>query len=325
MEERDVLKGVGYIFPGQASQKVGMGEDLLNAFPAYSAKFHELNAASSKDLLGLCLKGPEEALNDTVNTQPCIYAVSVSIYHVLKEMGLGIPQAVAGHSLGEYSALNGAGVFGYVQGLRYVQYRADFMKDAAEKNPGVMYAISKPNFDVLWNIFSIISGKGVIKIANYNSPKQVVVAMQATLEEKALQLLREAGRIIKLPVNGAFHTSLMTEANSKLYNAHFNQSAFGYPHCQVYSNYDGSPSKDPLLIGSKLINQMPSSVRWVDTINNMYNDGVRTYVEVGPGNVLANLMKHFDLPDVTVLSTRNVEGLNQVIEHLQTIKKVVMY
>jgi [acyl-carrier-protein] S-malonyltransferase len=284
---------IGFVFPGQSSQYVGMGKELI----AYHSAFEIFDLANSilgKDLKSLCLDGPEEELQKTINTQPAVFVVSCICLELLKSIGI-IPNIVAGHSLGEYSALVASGVIGLKEGLTLVAKRARLMEEAAEKRPGAMAAILGLDISEVAKVVEDLQGEGIINIANFNCPGQQVVSGEKEVIRKAEAIFEKIGakRVVFLQVDGAFHTPIMKEAEEKLCD-YLETISFKDAKVPIVSNSTSQISTDALEIKEALSRQMTSSVSWQQSIEKMLETGVKTFVEVGPGKVLSGLIRRID-------------------------------
>lgn len=284
-----------YVFPGQGSQYVGMGQELYNSNPKAKEMFEKANEILGFRITDIIFNGTDEDLKQTKVTQPSIFLHSVITYMCLEEKPE--PAMVAGHSLGEFSALVAAGALSFEEGLKLVSIRAKAMQKACELNPSTMAAVLNLDFDIIDKICSEIDE--VVVAANYNSPGQVVISGSNKGIEIAMEKMKEAGakRAIKLAVGGAFHSPLMLPAQEELSIA-INQTNFKTPVCPIYQNVDAKPYKNPEQIRENLIKQLTSPVRWTTTIQNMIADGAKHFIELGPGNVLQGLIAKIDR-DVT--------------------------
>lgn len=284
-----------YVFPGQGSQYVGMGQELYNSNPKAKEMFEKANEILGFRITDIIFNGTDEDLKQTKVTQPSIFLHSVITYMCLEEKPE--PAMVAGHSLGEFSALVAAGALSFEEGLKLVSIRAKAMQKACELNPSTMAAVLNLDFDIIDKICSEIDE--VVVAANYNSPGQVVISGSNKGIEIAMEKMKEAGarRVLQLPVGGAFHSPLMLPAQEELSIA-INQTNFKTPVCPIYQNVDAKPYKNPEQIRENLIKQLTSPVRWTTTIQNMIADGAKHFVELGPGNVLQGLIAKIDR-DVT--------------------------
>lgn len=282
--------GTAYIFPGQGSQSVGMGQAHYQQNEQFAHYIDRANEVLGFDLKTIMFEGPADKLKQTEFTQPAIFLHSIALYNTLDTS----PDMVAGHSLGEFSALVACGAVSFDDALRIVRRRGELMQQAGEENPGTMAAVIGMNDKVVEQICEQAAkqlGKEVIA-ANYNCPGQIVISGDVEAVEKAVELLKEEGcRLAKiLPVSGAFHSSLMQPAYDGLKES-LEQISVNEPACPVYSNYTAEPTIDPEEIRSNVLNQLLNPVLWTQTLVNMHEDGADSFIEVGPGNVLQGLVK----------------------------------
>ena len=280
-----------YIFPGQGAQFVGMGQDLYNLNEETKALFEKANEILGFRITDIMFNGTEEDLKQTKVTQPAIFLHSVILAKAIGESFK--PSMVAGHSLGEFSALVSAGALSFEDGLKLVAKRANAMQKATESVPGTMAAILGLDDVIVEEICAEIND--VVVAANYNCPGQLVISGSVSGVDKACEKLLEAGakRALKLNVGGAFHSPLMEAAKQEL-QAAIEDVDIQIPVCPIYQNYDALPYQDPVAIKINLINQLTGAVRWTQTVQTMLADGAEAFVEVGPGNVLQGLVKKVD-------------------------------
>lgn len=278
-----------FVFPGQGAQFVGMGKDLYENNPVAKEMFDKANDILGFNITDLMFNGTDEDLRQTKVTQPAIFLHSVIL---AKTMGADFaPDMVAGHSLGEFSALVAAGALSFEDGLRLVSARAMAMQKACEIKPSTMAAVIALPDEKVEEICASVT-EGVVVPANYNCPGQLVISGSIEGIDAACEKLLAAGakRALKLKVGGAFHSPLMEPARAELADAIAN-TAFHTPKCPVYQNVDAKPQTDPEAIKKNLIAQLTAPVRWTQTVQNMVADGVVSFTEVGPGAVLQGLVK----------------------------------
>jgi len=292
---------LAFVFPGQGSQYVGMGQAIAQAYPAGRAALDEADAALGGGLLKLMFDGPEEELRKTANTQPAILAVSSAVHRVLmKEAGgsFQFPAFYAGHSLGEYSALVAAGAMSLQDGIRAVRARGTFMQDAVPAGEGAMAAIlglEPPRVkEACAEAREQEPGK-IVEPANYNSPEQTVIAGHAPAVDRAIAICKAKGakRALPLPVSAPFHCSLMSPVQPKLAEV-LGGFQIRQPNAPVIANATAEPNTDPERIIPLLLTQVTAPVRWVETIQQMVLRGVDTLIELGPGKVLTGLARRID-------------------------------
>lgn len=280
-----------YIFPGQGAQFIGMGQDLYNLNEETKALFEQANDILGFRITDIMFAGTEEDLKQTNVTQPAIFLHSVIL---AKALGKSFqPAMVAGHSLGEFSALVAAGALSFEDGLKLVAKRANAMQKACEAQPSTMAAILGLDDETVEKICAQV--EDVVVAANYNCPGQLVISGTIEGVDKACVLLTEAGakRAIKLNVGGAFHSPLMEPAKVEL-QAAIEETEIKAPICPIVQNVDAKPYTDPEHIKANLIAQLTGAVRWTQTVQQMLADGAEVFVEVGPGNVLQGLVKKVD-------------------------------
>ncbi|WP_314957084.1 ACP S-malonyltransferase [Hoylesella loescheii] len=287
-----------YVFPGQGAQFAGMGKDLYDSKPLAKELFDKANDILGYSITDIMFNGTDEQLKETKITQPAVF-----LHSVISALCLGdefTPAMVAGHSLGEFSALVAAGALSFEDGLRLVYARAMAMQKTCEVAPGTMAAIVGLDDETVEKICQQVSTTGnVVVAANYNCPGQLVISGNIDAVNQACELLKEAGakRALPLKVGGAFHSPLMQPAKDELQTA-IENTTFAEPKCPVYQNVDGQPHTAPEEIKKNLIAQLTSSVRWTSSVQNMIKDGANDFTECGPGKALQGMIGRID-KDVT--------------------------
>ncbi len=284
-----------YVFPGQGAQFVGMGKDLYEQSPLAKELFEKANEILGFRITDLMFEGTPEDLKQTKVTQPAVFLHSVISAFVLGEDFK--PDMVAGHSLGEFSALVAAGALSFEDGLKLVYARAMAMQKACEIEPSTMAAVLGLSDEDVEEVCDSITELVVVP-ANYNCPGQLVISGSIEGIDKACELLKQRGakRALKLPVGGAFHSPLMEPARQELQTA-IEKAVVSTPVCPVYQNVNANPQTDPESIKKNLIAQLTAPVRWTQTVKNMINDGADEFIELGPGDVLKGLVKKVN-PDI---------------------------
>jgi len=284
-----------FVFPGQGSQKVGMGREWAERSAAAKSAFDEANEALGFDLATLCWEGPEEELQRTANTQPAILTVSVAIHRALVDEGVAMPGAMAGHSLGEYSAHVAAGTLSLADAVRLVRRRGELMQEAVPEGVGAMAAVLGLDAGEVEAVAAEAAQGEVCSVANFNSPEQTVIAGNRGAVERAMALAKERGakRAIPLPVSAPFHCALMAPAREGLL-PDLEATTFATPSVPVVVNVDARPVSEGAAARDALIRQVDGPVRWVESVRRLVEMGGRRFVEVGPGAVLSGLIRRID-------------------------------
>src|SRR5580765_6922134 len=299
---------VGFVFPGQGSQSVGMGRALAEAYPGIRSLYEEASSVLGYDIATLCFEGPVEQLNLTEYTQPALLVSSIAALHAFKPLGI-TPVAVAGHSLGEYSALVAAGGVTYRDAVAIVQKRGRYMAEAVPSGTGLVAALLGLAVDVVREVCRDASSVGVVAAANFNSPGQIVIAGEKAAVERAIELAKAKGckKAIPLPVSVPVHTPLMRKAADRLAGdlALITWSDLKIP---LINNAEAKALTKASDIQASLVRQLPSSVLWEDSVQTMAAMGVTTFVEVGPGTVLSGLIKRI-LPDAVSMNVNDPKSL----------------
>jgi len=311
------MSKLAFVFPGQGAQYVGMGEDLWKNFPYVKDLFEEANEILGFDLKRLCFEGPESELKKTENTQVCVFLVSLaSALVVEKELGFR-PDYLAGHSLGEYTALCVAGVIPFREALRLVRKRGEFMRDSCPEGVGAMAALLGLERDRAFELCQKARREGEVLVpANFNCPGQIVISGHKEAVERAISMVKEFGgkKAVLLEVSGAFHSPLMEEASKKLeeFLRGIEFNGFKVP---VVSNVNAEPYSDPQKAKELLVLQVKSPVLWEDSIRRLVALGVNTFVELGPGKVLTGLIKR-TVPEIKTLNLEVFQDLKVLKEGL---------
>ncbi len=293
------MKKTAFLFPGQGSQYVGMGQDLFDAFPQARARLEEADTVLGLHLTSIMFGGSAdnaaeaEVLKQTDITQPAIYVHSMAAMAVLRAHGF-LPDMTAGHSVGEYSALAAAGAISFSDGLRIVHLRGQLMAKASRHHPGTMAAIlGMPDEDVETLCADASEEDHTVHAANFNCPGQVVISGDIQAVERAIAMAKERGvrRALPLKVSGAFHSPLMGVAHEGLAEA-LTTLEIRVPRCPVYLNVTAAPTTDPDEIRKRLLDQLMAPVKWSQTLHHMQEGGAERFIEVGPGRVLTGLVRH---------------------------------
>ena len=288
---------IAYLFPGQGSQQVGMGRDLYEANAEVRQLFDEADALLGFPLSTLCFDGPEDALTDTVNQQPALFTTSYAMFMALKEKGAPSPSFVAGHSMGELSALAAAGCLSFADGLKLARRRGELMAQAGEQEPGAMAAVLALDTLIVAQICQDVSGRNgrFVQVANDNCPGQIVISGDKDALNEAVERIQEAGarKVVVLPITIAAHSPLMASASAAFAEA-IAATPMQTPHIPIIGNVSARPVTTVAEIRAELEAQLTVPVRWTESMNYLVEQGVDEVVEVGPGDVLLKLMKRID-------------------------------
>lgn len=304
---------IAFLFPGQGSQSVGMGKEFAALYPVARQTFEEADDALGYKLSELCFEGPEDQLKLTEITQPAILTASIAVYRVLGEKGIR-PQFAAGHSLGEYSAHVAAGTLTFADAVRTVRDRGKYMQEAVSVGVGAMAAILGMDLAKVTEVCSDAADGEVCEPANINSPEQIVISGHAAAVDRAVKLATERGakKAVLLQVSAPFHSSLMKPAQDRL-AADLQALRFSGPQIPVVSNVAAAVLEDADLSRAALIRQVTGSVKWDQSVRALIEQGVQTFVEVGPGKVLFGLMRQIDRSK-KALNVSDVASLEKILQ-----------
>ncbi len=311
---------LAFIFPGQGSQRAGMGKALAEQFPAARAVFDQADQALEFPLSKLCFEGPEEELKLTANTQPAILTTSVAAYRVLEEKGIA-PDYVAGHSLGEYSALVASGCLSLPEAVVTVRNRGTYMQEAVPAGQGAMAALLGLPLPEVQQVCEQAAQGQVVVPANLNSPGQIVISGHKEAVERAAQAAKDAGakRAVLLPVSAPFHSSLLQPAAARL-ESDFQRIRFSGLSIPLVTNVDAEVIETPQAARAALLRQVPAPVRWEESMRKLIELGCDCFIEVGPGKVLAGLLRQIDR-SVRVLSVEDPASLEKTLAALISVTK----
>jgi len=308
---------IAFVFPGQGSQHVGMGKDLYDNFPEVRKLYEEASDVLGYDVARLSFFGPQEELNKTIRTQPCLLLASISAYRVLSDEGIS-PSVVAGHSLGEYSALVASGVFSLSDALRVTEMRGKLMQEAVPEGKGLMAAVLGLERSVIDEVCREVRS-GYVRAANYNCPGQIVISGERVAVEEAIEALKARGakRAIPLAVSVPSHCALMEGAAKKLSEFLFlGDIKMNDPKIPLVSNAEAIFLTSIDGIRASLVKQLSSAVLWEDSVREMFRANVEVFIEVGPGTVLSGLIRRIE-PSAKTLNVQDSESLKKTLEILR--------
>ena len=306
---------IAFVFPGQGSQYAGMGREVAEKFPIARAAFDEVDSALSFPLSRLCFEGPEEDLKLTENTQPAILTTSVALFRLLEERGIR-PDFVAGHSLGEYSALVAAGALTLSEAASLVRRRGRYMQEAVPVGVGAMAAVLGLDLPAIQSVCEKAAQGQVVSPANLNSPGQIVIAGNREAVERAVPLAKDVGakRVILLQVSAPFHCALMVAAEERL-STDLDACSFSDLRFPLITNVDAQAIRSGAEARSGVKRQVSRPVRWQETVQRLMDEGVRTFVEVGPGKVLLGMIRSID-KSVTMLNVEDEKSMENAFSGL---------
>lgn len=315
------MEKIAFVFPGQGSQKVGMGKDLIEKYSEAKILFEKANSVLKEDGINinkLCFQGPEDELKNTANAQPAILTISIILFKLIQKYNIK-PAVVAGHSLGEYSALVASSSIKFEDAVKLVRKRGEYMLNATPIGTGSMLAIIGLEEDEVIKLCQEVTDLGIVEIANYNSPTQIVVSGEVKPLEKIMEIAKARGarKAIPLKVTAPFHSSLMELAKNNLAN-YLEGVHIEDPQIPLICNVNADYVRNREEVRSALIEQMTHQVKWVDIIKKMNLEGINYFIELGPGKVLGGLIKQI-LPQAKIFNVFDSVSLEEVVEKIKEV------
>lgn len=306
---------IAFVFPGQGSQYVGMGSDLVKNYIEAEGIFKKADKLSGKSISSLCFDGPLKDLSLTNNLQPAIFTLSCAYLELVNKFIK--PDFVAGHSLGEYAAVVASGALDFLETFKLLQIRADAMNEAASEHPGAMFAVLGLDANKVKEVISLHQKDGIIEIANYNCPGQVVLAGEVDIILRAADSLKTAGaqKIVRLAVSGGFHSSLVASAKEKFID-YIEKISFQNAKIPLVSNFSAIAALGCVEIKRNLIEQIDSPVLWEDSVLFMIKNGVEIFIEIGPGKILKGLIKRIS-KEIKVISVEDFNSIDELAENVR--------
>ncbi|KAB2961180.1 MAG: ACP S-malonyltransferase [Candidatus Methylomirabilis oxygeniifera] len=313
------MTAIALVFPGQGSQRIGMGQDFWSQIPEARILFEKASEALGIDLGHLCFKGPEEQLTLTANAQPAIMTVSMAAVAALQREGIK-PDYVAGHSLGEYSALVASGSLAFEDAIRIVRKRGEFMQEAVAPGAGAMAAILGLDRQSVYAICEEAAQYGIVEVANLNGPGQVVIAGKTGAVDRAVELAKQRGakRAVRLQVSAPFHCSLMEPAAQRLAGV-LQATPIADPTVPLVNNADAELLTTRDAVADSLVRQVTRPVRWEDVVRRLVKEGVTIFLELGPGKVLTGLIRRI-APEATALYAEDPGSLRLAVDQLEAVR-----
>lgn len=313
--KRVIEMSLAFLFPGQGVQRAGMGRSIVKAYPELQEFFKLADELTGRPISKLCFEGPDEELTQTINAQPAIFTTCFVFWVLVSERGLQ-PKFVAGHSLGEWTAVVASGALEFEDGLKLVAKRGELMHQAP---PGSMAALLGASLEQVEKLCQAASEKGVVTIANYNAPDQFVISGEIAAIDYAVQIARQFGvvKTVPLKVSGAFHSPLMDGAKQQ-FRQYVEQAPFKDAEIPLVANVTGQPVTKGDEMKQLLVEQLTSPVRWIDCVRTIHENGVKVFVELGPGRVLSGLVRRI-VPDAVTFCIEDPKSFEETVNSLESM------